>query len=293
MAQLRRWRPDAIVTAEMGARSLQAVAYARARRTPVVLWATLSQELETGRGAVRALARRWLLRRADAVIVNGESGARYVRAFGVTERRILRVPYTADVAAFASLPIERPGHAERRLLFVGTLSSRKGIDLLMTAVVVWAERNPDRRILLTVVGDGPLRDALRSRATPENLRVLWSGNVEVEDLPRHFGAADLFLFPTLGDEWGVVVNESLAAGVPVVGSQRSQAVQELVTEGRNGWRFSPSGPEEVAEALDRALSVSGERLAQMRRAARATGIELRPEVMAARIANRLRELCGT
>ena len=49
----------------------------------------------------------------------------------------------------------------------------------------------------------------------------------------------VLVFPTLADEWGLVVNEALAAGVPVLGSLYSQAVEELVRDGENGWTFRP------------------------------------------------------
>ena len=68
------------------------------------------------------------------------------------------------------------------------------------------------------------------------------GEQEPDALPALFAAADAFVFPTLADEWGVVVNEALAAGLPVLGSVHSQAVEELCAEGETGWIFDPGGP---------------------------------------------------
>src|SRR5688572_27563388 len=65
IAQLRAYRPDVILTGEMGARSVQAVAYARFTRTPVVLWAMLSEHTEQSRGGLRTPIRRWLARSVD------------------------------------------------------------------------------------------------------------------------------------------------------------------------------------------------------------------------------------
>ena len=78
--QLRALRPDVVVSAELGFRSLASALYCLGRRRPkLIIWATLSERTEEGRGITRRLLRRWLLRRADGVVVNGASGMRYVR----------------------------------------------------------------------------------------------------------------------------------------------------------------------------------------------------------------------
>ena len=77
--QLARSRPDVVVAGELGARTAQAAIYRRLfRRGKLVIWATLSERTEENRGLLRRCLRRILLRSADAVIVNGESGALYV-----------------------------------------------------------------------------------------------------------------------------------------------------------------------------------------------------------------------
>jgi len=94
------------------------------------------------------------------------------------------------------------------------------------------------------------------------------GDVAYDDLPGLYAQGGIFVFPTLADEWGVVVNESLAAGLPVLGSLYSQAVEELVRDGFNGWTFRPDRPDEMYAALDRAMGVDLDLLAAMRQNAR-------------------------
>ena len=79
----------------------------------------------------------------------------------------------------------------------------------------------------------------------------------------------MLVFPTLADEWGLVVNEAMAAGVPVLGSRNSQAVEEMVEDGETGWVFSPERREEIPSALDRALSTPSDQLGAMRDGCRA------------------------
>jgi glycosyltransferase involved in cell wall biosynthesis len=289
IAQLLRWRPHVILTMEMGARSLQAVTFARITRTPAVLWALLSDRLENGRGRLRQKARSWLVNQVDSIIVNGESGARYFRRFGVADERVLRIHQSVDMRELLSLPLQRPERSTLQLLHVGSLSERKGVSPLLAAVDLWAAANPTRNLALTFVGNGPLRDRLQQRSTQPNVEIRWVGSVPYHELPVRYGAADVLLFPSLGDEWGLVVNEALAAGVPVMGSVYSQAVEELIRDGVNGWLFQPDDPSAISAALKRVLDTEPDQLWQMRHQARESVRAWTPEANAAHIANRLRE----
>ena len=102
---------------------------------------------------------------------------------------------------------------------------------------------------LDIVGDGPLRVPLEEQYRDSGLMLNWVGNVQYDELPRWYGEAEFLVFPTLGDEWGLVVNEALAAGLPVIGSSYSQAVEELVRCGENGWVFAPESVGAVQQAI--------------------------------------------
>ncbi len=290
LPRLGRYRPDAVITGELGARTIQSLLYGLGGRCPVLIWATLSERLEQGRGRGRELLRSVLLRGAAGVLVNGESGARYIRGFGFPDRRIYRVPQPVDVDRFDAPPT-RDGDAAHRLLYVGRLSAGKGLPLLFDALERRAGARPDRPIELRVVGDGPLRGELEARRLPGNVRVAFLGAVPYDALPGIYAAAGLLVFPTLADEWGLVVNEAMASGVPVIGSVHAQAVEELVEPGV-GWRFDPESPESADRALGTALDASPDDLDTMRRAARDRARRLRPEDAAARIVAALDDVAG-
>src|SRR2546423_6196921 len=102
-------------------------------------------------------------------------------------------------------------------------------------------------------------------------------SVAYEKLPDVYALAGILVFPTLADEWGVVVNEALAAGLPVLGSRYSQAVEELVMDGVTGWTFRPDRGTEMYAALERAMSAPDAQLEEMRRMGRKRIQVLRPE----------------
>lgn len=305
LSTLRALRPDAIISAELGFRSAFSAIYsALLRRTPLVLWATLSDHTEQGRGWLRACLRCWLLARAGAVVVNGESGARYIERFGFDRRRVCRVPYVALPGLFERLPSTRPAGAAHRMLYVGQLIERKGLTPFVAALSRWAGDHPERQVVFDLAGSGPVERELRVIALPPNLSLNFLGECNYARLAEAYAAAGIFAFPTLADEWGLVVNEALAAGLPVLGSRYSQAVEELCRDkhagaterdanGRlslrertcflgakddsTGWTFRPDAADEMAAAIDRALSTSVDELNAMRAAARAAVEPLTPK----------------
>jgi glycosyltransferase involved in cell wall biosynthesis len=289
LGRLRQLRPDAVVSAELGFRSAASALFTRwSRRTSLVLWATLSEHTEQGRGAARYLLRKWLVRQADAVVVNGASGQRYMTRLGFDPARTIHLPYSGLAHHFSRAPLERDATATRRLLCVGQLIERKGLAPFLTALARWAQSNPQRRVELALAGSGPIRPQLDAIARPANLSLEFLGERSYGELPACYASADIFAFPTLADEWGLVVNEALASGLPVLGSRFSQAVEELVDEGRTGWTFRPDLPGEMDKAIERALSVDAEQLAAMRPAARARVAQITPDACAERMLAALR-----
>lgn len=286
---LYKHRPNVVISSHLGFRTMQAVAYRVANpNSRLVIWVNFSEHPERGNGNFSNYLRRWLLRVADSVVVNGQSGARYLQKLGVPLSRIVIAPYTTDPIPFTSIPLQRHGSAAKRVLFVGQLAECKGLLGFFDALDRWAARNPQDRRELLFVGDGPLLSELERYPLPARIRRRFLGNIPYEELPAHYAAAGMLVLPTLEDSWGMVVNEALAAGLPVLGSTHSQAVQQLVVDGRNGWTFCPELPDELDCALDCALSTSPERLAKMRGAARQSVTHLTPDVTAKRLLDAIR-----
>jgi glycosyltransferase involved in cell wall biosynthesis len=288
--RLRSMSPDVIIAGELGFRTVQAVTYRRwlAPTTKLIVWATLSEITELAWGRMRRLLRTYVLPRADALLVNGASGRRYVSSFGVPEARIFTVPYTTDMTPFQAVSLERGPECRRRLLYCGQLIERKGLQPFIATLCGWAERHVDQRVELWFVGDGPLRRELEGAPRPPNLIFHFAGHVPYCDLPAWYALAGILVFPTLADEWGLVVNEALAAGVPVLSSLYGQAVEELINDGKNGWTFRPDRAEEMSSALDRALSLPDPELEAMRIRARRSVEHLTPAFVADRILDAVR-----
>ncbi len=286
LSQLARFRPDVIISAEFGFRTLNALIYRLLfRRSRIVIWATISEETEAKRWFVRRLLRHFMVRYADAIMTNGRSGIRYLEKFSGSSEKLFAVPQTTDVGAFASVSAERTGPAAHRLIYAGRLVLRKQVAQFILILGDWCRMYPDRQIEFWIAGDGPERPMIEAAPTPPNLQVTMLGNIPYSELPTTYEQAGTLVLPTLADEWGLVVNEALAAGLPVLGSVYSQAVQDLVEDGYNGWVYAIDKREQVLEKLTSFLNSSEADLNVMRRAARETALRLTPGAVVDRMIN--------
>ena len=286
------YRPDVIVSSELGVRTLMARIYKILRpSTRLVIWATLSERTEESRGAARQMLRRWLLRSADAVYVNGASGARYIRSMGYSGP-ISVAPYAADNSVFLN-PGTRHRRDTLRLLYTGQLAERKGLYPFFQCLARWCGVHPERSVLLSVVGGGDQVDLLKQIDLPPNLQIDFKGSMRFEQLPSQYHGADLYVYPTLADEWGLVVNEAMIAGLPVLGSRFSQAVDELVQDGVNGWLFTPTSEQDTYDAIERALGSNAETLDAMSRRAVETVAGITQEAVAGRMSETICQVFGS
>ncbi len=258
---LRKMKPEVVISAELGFRSLLASIYCKLYRKPLILWLTLSERTESNKKGLRKILRKRLLKSATAVLGNGASCERYIRSLNYSGPFFF-VPYTTD---FIQEEDVSSVHQTRTLLSVGQLIERKGIAEMAAALSRWAKANEDKKVKLLVAGEGPEKKWLDDLKSYENIELELLGNVTYDELPNVYAQADLFLFPTLGDEWGVVVNEALSYQVPVVGSVHSQAVEELIEDEKNGWVFQSDDASDFDRVLNRALSCSDDELIQMKR----------------------------
>lgn len=310
--QLRRIQPDVVVSHELGARSAAAAAFCRSTGTPLVLATFMSEHTEIGRGRLRHGLRRRLIRAADAITFNGPSCCRVLESLGSEPTQLFPWSYAADDRRFCSdteVPPRDEAAVKGRLLCIGQLTERKGVDRVVEQLRCFC-RSRSASLQLTLVGDGPRRNALEAIAkelesSQEGLTLRLLGNQPAEELPRLMQQHSLVMAPTLADEWLLVVNEAMHLGMPVLGSIYSQAVTTLVKNGENGWRYDPLAdkppssrtPSADASTLDQALQsyldTPDEELATMRHQARQTVRELTPQRSATEFCKAVEAVLGS
>ena len=153
LSQLNRFRPDIIISAEFGFRTLSALIYRLAHpRCKLVVWATISEDTEARRWFVRKLLRHLIVRYSDAIMTNGRSGIRYLEQFDPTARKLFAVPQTTGIEAFAAVAPVRSGAAAYRMIYAGRLVLRKQVGQFIEILGVWCGLHPERSIEFWIAG---------------------------------------------------------------------------------------------------------------------------------------------
>ena len=242
-AALDRHQPDAVaITSYSTPDARAALAWCRRhRRTAVMLFD--SRRADAARSPWREAIKRTIVRQFDAALVAGTPQAAYAIELGIPGDAVFRPFDVVDNAAFARCAT--PATERRGFLSVARLATVKNLDGLLHAYARYRAEAASPWPL-AIVGEGPERDALERQATEG---VTFAGHVGAEALPAWYGQAGAFVLPSHKDTWGLVVNEAMAAGLPVLVSEGAGCSHDLVDLGRNGFRFAPDDPDELARQL--------------------------------------------
>jgi glycosyltransferase involved in cell wall biosynthesis len=143
------------------------------------------------------------------------------------------IPYHCDLSAFFELDRRPDSGAPLTFFFCGQMIRRKGVDLLLLAFDRLIARGLDARLLL-VGREAELQRFLAMVSPITRSKVRYEGFHAPEGLPEFFGWSDVFVLPSRHDGWGVVINQALAAGLPIITSNAVGAGLDLVENGING-----------------------------------------------------------
>jgi glycosyltransferase involved in cell wall biosynthesis len=239
--------------------SWEAAYWARAHRVPLLLWSeSTALDERRGRLLVEFMKARFLSL-CTAFVVPGKSSLKYLKDLGIQDQRISTAPNAVDVQLFAALAdkarqIKTQVRARQALplrffLYVGRLVRAKGVFELVEAYARLGEE-VRAQVGLVFVGDGADRSELleqASRVVPGTIQ--FTGFVHREELPEFYALADALIFPTHSDTWGLVVNEAMSCGLPVIATSVAGCVADLVQDGGNGFVVSPKDPSQLAAAM--------------------------------------------
>jgi glycosyltransferase involved in cell wall biosynthesis len=214
-------------------------------------------------GWLGQLYRRWRLRlvqesRAPVWGIGRFAVEQYSREFG-GNRVFYDLPYYSNLSRFSSEPRSgRRPQGETTFLCSGALIRRKGVDLLARAFLRLAAERTDVR--LKFMGEGKLRPRLERKLYSIANRVEFMGFRDWEHLPAEYRRADVLCVPSRYDGWGLVVPEALAAGMPVIASDRTGAALQLLQPGINGWVIPANDETALFAAMADAASLSEDEL---------------------------------
>lgn len=238
-------------------------AWASGRR---IILMTESWEATGKQSAGSRIMKRFLTVLCDAALVGGTPQKRYLAGLGMPESRIFTGYDVIDVDHFTKAAKNiRSGKAEpdddinpwlpdRYFLSLGRFVQKKNLSLLVEAYAMAKREKPEIKSKLVMVGEGPEKASLEERAKAAGLVCVDAPNPgeiaaeadvyfypfqQIDRTPRFFALAEAFILPSLWEEWGLVVNEAMACGTPVIVSNKVGAGFDLVENGTNGFVFDP------------------------------------------------------
>ncbi|MDX2174864.1 MAG: glycosyltransferase [Candidatus Sumerlaeia bacterium] len=229
----------------------EALAWCLRRRVPAILM-TDSKADDFPRRAPGESVKAALLRGFSAALVSGSRSREYIQALGFDGA--VRDGYdVVDVEVFrpgADPPTPPPGIPPRYWLAVARMVPRKGHAAALDAYGSY-RRIADSPLPLVLVGDGPQREGLEQQCRDRGFAtsVHFAGGLPPGDVAALYQRAAGLLHLAERDQWGLVIGEAIASGLPVIASPGAGAAWDLIVEGRNGFVVDPARPALAAERM--------------------------------------------
>jgi glycosyltransferase involved in cell wall biosynthesis len=143
------------------------------------------------------------------------------------------------------------GLPEKYFLASARFVRKKNLRRLMEGYACYRNETGPNHWKLVLLGDGPLRAELVGLRHQLDLAsdVLLPGFIQYRKLPAYYALTDVFVHASSTEQWGLVINEAMAAGLPVIVSNRCGCVPDLVSEGKNGFTFDPQSVETLGKLM--------------------------------------------
>jgi len=139
---------------------------------------------------------------------------------------------------------------DKNFLYVGRFSPEKNLIFLLSVYKNLKGANVDNWGMI-LVGDGPQKNEIENFIYENKIRnVLLVGYKQTEELPLFYAISDVFILPSISEPWGLVVNEAMASGLPIIISDRCGCYPDLVKEGINGYSFNPFDKNELLNIME-------------------------------------------
>lgn len=235
-----------------------AIGYLRTRKIP--FWIEVDGGLIREDSKAKYCFKKALVSSASGWFSSGKETTKYLVHYGAKEDKIHRYPFSslneadirkepASIAEKEFLRQELNVPEKHMVLSIGQFIPRKGFDVLLKAAAAM-----EKDIGIYIVGGEPTEEYLKLREELGLSNVHFVGFQSKDALARYYNAADVFVLPTREDIWGLVINEAMAYGLPVITTDRCVAGLELVENGINGWIVPVEDQDALANAIQRVLT---------------------------------------
>lgn len=257
---LSRFRPSSIICGGYNHPAFwEALGWAKSHSAHFSAWIESTTQDQRKSNLLTAFVKHLFIRKCSAFVVPGKSSFEYVKSLGVLDTRIHTAPNAVDNHLFSALartarqrdPQLRNelGLPSRYFLYAGRIIPEKGVFHLLEA---YTRLPPEMRseVGLVFVGEGiSKKELMTCAASTRPGSVIFPGFAQREQLASFYALAEVLVFPTLSDPWGLVVNEAMACGLPIIATSVAGCTADLVRDRKNGFIVLPKNVDQLAEAM--------------------------------------------
>ena len=227
-------------------------------RKPYFLFVPNTKNNLRKKSKIREHLKRFLFNGAKGILATGPAQADYALEYTKAPNKIFVIgnpsQYLGDLVQQSVCKREewrRDFQFENQfvVLYVGRLSPEKGLSTLFDALGKVYSKGICP--VLVLAGSGPMESTLRREGARRGLKVVFAGFCQREELAQYYRTSDVFILPSESEPWGLVVNEAMEFGLPVILSNQVGSVPALLHEGMNGLSFPAGDPGALAQCIER------------------------------------------
>lgn len=206
---------------------------------------------------IKSLIKRYYFKRAIKCFAGCQRAVEYLKFYGVKEKNIDKHNFTslyANEILKTPIGLEEKATLKKELgienkptfITVGQFIHRKGFDILLDA---WKKVDDENQLL--IIGGGSKREEYEKVIAENNMQNVFIHDYMPHDkIMQYLKAADCFVMPTREDIWGLVVNEAMSVGLPVISSDKCTSANELIENGKNGFVYKVDDTDALANIIN-------------------------------------------
>lgn len=224
------YKPTIVITAGFTPTMFIAFIYAKLTTSTHVVFTDAWKISVEKLSPIRKLIRKFVIRNSEFFLCVSQKGAQFLINYGAPSQNVYIVPLAIKNELYQK---HRSLRKKFDIVFSGRFEEEKLPFFVIDIMKKLKEVVPSISILL--LGSGPLLDRMKRELTAFEINNYFPGFIQQDDLPGYYALGRILLFPSLNDTWGIVANEALAAGLPVITSPFTGVADELVIDSLNGF----------------------------------------------------------
>jgi glycosyltransferase involved in cell wall biosynthesis len=254
---LMKENPDVIVS--LGYTYIESIIgliYAQLKNRMYVLWSGSTLNSTMSKSLIINRIKRIIIKNCDSFLSYGSDAADYLIHHGANKDKIIISCNTIELEKFYLKSKEFSVNRELvkiqynlpklNILFCGQLIPRKNLITLINAFKLLNNKD----CALIILGDGPKKEEYETYCIKNIIRnVFFRGHQDFEEIVKYYAISDVFVLPSYREVWGLVVNEAMACGLPILCSNRAGVASDLVKNGVNGYTFDPEDVYDLTQKL--------------------------------------------